>query len=369
MPTAFEFLANPDKYPVKAFCVLYGDEPLLARDALAVIDGRVLAGEDAEFSRVAFSGEKTANPQLEWRTVVDELSTSALFGGGQRLVIIDNADDFVSRSREQLESYAAKPSSSGVLVLIVRTWPSNTKLYKAIAASGLPIECKIDSEDKLPRWLSLRAEQKHQAKLTADAAEQLLQIIGPELGRLDQELEKLSLIALAEQGIADPVAAAAKAKLPTITVELVNDNVGGWRAKTAWELSDKMNAGDTARALEQLGRLIESGEEPIALLAQVSSSLRKYAAATRGADLATLENRRVDLKSLLTEAGMKVWPAALQSAEVHLKQLTRPRGRQLLSWLLDADLALKGQSSSGHRARFVLEQLIVRLGRQTAPRA
>src|SRR4051812_5261305 len=121
MPNAFEFIASPDKYPVKPFCVLYGDEPLLARDALALIDTRVLAGEDAEFSRISFSGEKTANPQVEWRSVVDELSTSALFGGGQRLVIIDNADDFVSRSREQLEAYAAKPSSAGVLVLIVRT--------------------------------------------------------------------------------------------------------------------------------------------------------------------------------------------------------------------------------------------------------
>lgn len=368
MPTAFEFLATPDKFPVKPFCVLYGDEPLLARDSLAEIDGRVLAGEDAEFSRISFSGDKGTNPQLEWRTVVDELSTSALFGGGQRLVIIDNADDFVSRSREQLENYAAKPSNSGVLVLIVRTWPSNTKLYKAIAASGLPIECKTPAEDQLPRWLMQRAEKKHQAKLTADAADQMLEIIGPELGRLDQELEKLALIALAESGLAGN-AAASKEKLPTISATMVSDNVGGWRAKTAWELSDKMNAGDTARALEQLGRLIESGEEPIALLAQVSSSLRKYAAATRGADLATLENRRIDLKSLLTEAGMKVWPAALQSAEIHLKQLTRPRGRQLLPWLLDADLALKGQSSSGHRARFVLEQLIVRLGRQTAPRA
>ncbi len=363
MPTAFEFTATPDKFPIKPFCVLYGDEPLLARDALALIDSRVLAGEDAEFSRITFSGDKSANPQLEWRTVIDELSTSALFGGGQRLVIVDNADEFVSRSREQLEAYAAKPSSAGVLVLIVRTWPSNTKLYKAIAASGLPIDCKTPAEDQLPRWLTQRAEKKHQAKLTADAADQLLEIIGPELGRLDQELEKLALIALAEAG------PASKDKLPTISADMARDNVGGWRAKTAWDLSDKMNAGDTARALEQLGRLIESGEEPIALLAQVSSSLRKYAAATRGADLATLENRRIDLKSLLTEAGMKVWPAALQSAEVHLKQLTRPRGRQLLPWLLEADLALKGQSSSGHRARFVIEQLIVRLGRQTAPRA
>jgi len=92
----------------------------------------------------------------------------------------------------------------------------------------------------------------------------------------------------------------------------------------------------------------------------------EYAAATRIADLAQAENRRVYLKTILTEAGMKIWPAAQQAAEQHLKQLTRARGRQLLGWLLDADLALIGRNSSGPRARMVLEELIVKLSRQKA---
>jgi hypothetical protein len=44
-----------------------------------------------------------------------------------------------------------------------------------------------------------------------------------------------------------------------------------------------------------------------------------------------------------------------------LRRLGRDRGRQLYRWLLDADLALKGSSSSPVRSRLELEELIVRL--------
>ncbi|MGC4003427.1 MAG: DNA polymerase III subunit delta [Pirellulales bacterium] len=360
MPTAIDYLTAPDKHPPLPVCVLYGDEPFFFKEVLAQLEQRILSGEDAEFSRSSFNGEKHAGQPLEWRTVRDELDTVALFGGGRRLIVVDNADDFVSRHREQLENYVAKAAASSVLVLTVKSWPSNTRLAKAVAASGLPIECKAPGEAQLPRWLNQRAEKQHGAKLDEDAAEQLLEIIGPEMGRLDQELEKLALIALM-----DAKTAGGEKSTPVIKRQLVVDAVGGWRAKTAWDLSEKMNSGEAAVALAQLARLVESGEEPIALLAQVSSSLRKYAAATAVADAATAEKRRIDLKTILTEAGMKLWPAALQSAESHLKQLTRRRGRQILAWLLEADLALKGSNSSGHRARLVLEHLIVKLSKPT----
>ena len=48
--------------------------------------------------------------------------------------------------------------------------------------------------------------------------------------------------------------------------------------------------------------------------------------------------------------------------------LGRERAGRLLGWLLEADLALKGASSSPPRARLVLEQLIVRLSKAAAPR-
>ena len=95
----------------------------------------VLGGDDADFSLTTFEGRGTA-----FRDVHEVLSTVAMFGGGQRLAVVENADDFVTRYRPQLEDYVAKPSRSGVLVLDLDTLPSNTRLYKSIAADGLLID-------------------------------------------------------------------------------------------------------------------------------------------------------------------------------------------------------------------------------------
>ena len=73
--------------------------------------------------------------------MIEELSTVAMFGGGRRLVVVEEADDFVSQYRPQLEDYVARPARSGVLVLDLKTFPSNTRLYKAVAADGLAVDC------------------------------------------------------------------------------------------------------------------------------------------------------------------------------------------------------------------------------------
>jgi hypothetical protein len=76
--------------------------------------------------------------------------------------------------------------------------------------------------------------------------------------------------------------------------------------------------------------------------------------------------RRVELRSVLEQAGFK--PFVIGKAERQLKQIGRARGKQLYRWLLEADLAMKGASSSPPRARLVLEQLIVRLSAAADPR-
>ena len=71
------------------------------------------------------------------------------------------------------------------------------------------------------------------------------------------------------------------------------------------------------------------------------------------------------LTAALKEAGVK--PFAVEKAERQLRQLGRPRAKQLYRWLLEADLALKGGRSSGLPQRLVLEEFIVRPSRQLAP--
>jgi DNA polymerase-3 subunit delta len=271
-----------------------------------------------------------------------------MFGGGKRLVIVEEADEFVTAYRGLLEEYVARPKSGGVLVLEVKTWASNTRLYKALAETGLQIECKAPADAALAKWLSPWARKQHAAALSATAAERLVEMVGPEMGLLDQELAKLALLAGPGGKITD---------------ELVQESVGGWRAKTAWEMLDAAAFGDAREALAQLDRLLSAGENAIAILGQIAFTLRRFAAAARLVEQAEAAGGRISLRQALEQAGFKTWPAAMQKAERQLQQIGRRRARQLYRWLLEADLALKGPSSAPARARLVLEQLIVRMSK------
>jgi DNA polymerase-3 subunit delta len=336
---ALDYLARPEKHAPAAVCVLFGDEAFLKRHALAAIKQAVLAGDDAEFSTSTFDGRET-----ELRDVMDALATRALFGGGRHLVVVEQADDFVSANRPALEDYVKQPKAASVLVLDVTTWPATTRLYKALAETGLQIECRFPAPARLVKWLTAWSRTRHAAALEPEAAERLAETVETDLGLFDQELAKLASIAGVDG---------------TITAAMVDEAVGGWRAKTAWEMLDRALEGDAREALRQLDRLLLGGEVPIALLAQIASSLRRLAAAARIVVQAEHRRRSVSLRQALQEAGVK--PFLLVKVEPQLRRLGRARAAQLYRWLLEADLALKGASSSPARSRLVLEQLIVKL--------
>lgn len=334
--SAIDYLPHPDKHPPAPVCVVYGDEALLKRRALEVLRQAVLGDGDAEFSLTRFEGDETP-----FRDVMDELATLGLFGGGRRLVVVDDADGFVSKHRPELEAYVQRPQASNVLVLSVASWPSNTRLAKAIASTGLALECKAPGEAQTPRWLTAWAKSSHQLTVPAECAEAMVEAIGPELGLLDQELAKLA-------GVVGPGG--------KVTLELVDQYVAGWRVKTAWTMLDAALDGQTGAALGQLDRLLQSGENAIGILAQIAATLRRFAAATRFIEQAEAEGRKISLRAALERAEVK--PFVINRAEGQMRRLGRDRAGRLYAVLLEADLALKGSSSAPARARIELERLV-----------
>ena len=363
---ALDYLARAANHPPKPVCVVFGDEPFLKGEVLSALRAAILSDGDGEFSGRTFVGD-----DAEARAVFDELATVALFGGGKRFVVITEADGFVSANRPLLEDYSAKPRETGVLVLDVKSWPSNTRLYKQLAESGLQIDCKAPADSALLDWLRNRAERQYQAAFARGAAERLLEIVGPQMGRLDQETAKLSLLATATPLPSPAPTSLSPAPCPLppskITIELIEDAVGGWRAKTAWEMIEAAAAGDAREALVQLDRLILAGESPVALMGQIAWRFRQLAGAARIAVRMQATGGRVNLRQALEQVGVKNWQGAMEKAEGNLRQLGARRAARLYRWLLEADLALKGSSSSGDRARLVLEQLFVRMSRQLSP--
>src|SRR4051794_21593483 len=144
----------------------------------------VLKALPSDVQRIDVDGER-----VELAQVLDELRSFAMFGSG-KLVVVRSADDFISRFREQLEEYVAHPSDSGTLVLRLDSLPSNQRIYKAIAKTGQIEACNPPKD--LARWVVDHAKV-HKVTIDPQAAAQLTDMIGADLGRLDSELAKLAI--------------------------------------------------------------------------------------------------------------------------------------------------------------------------------
>ncbi len=357
MPTvhAFDYMAAPLKHAPAAVNVLFGDDAFLRNLVLKELRTQLVDGrEDVQLS--------TFGPQAAWRDVADELATSSLFGGGgKRLVMLEDGDDFVSAQRERLEDYFAKPKSTSALILCVDTWAANTRLYKAGDATGQQINCNAPMRQvgknkeadvpKIAKWLVAWAKSQHNIALETAAADELVQIVGSHLGLLDQDLAKLALY----------VPAGGK-----VTPAMVKEIVGGWRMRTAWQMLDDVADGKAAAGLAELDHLLRSGSEAQAIFGQISWALRRYATATRIVQTAMRNKQRVDLQAAAKEAGFRPFPDELKKAERHLRQMGSARAGKLHEWLLETDLALKGSHSHKDRARLAIEVLFMKLAEQTA---
>src|SRR5262245_3182335 len=157
--------ANPKRQPIYA---LSGDEDFLKRLARDRIISLALGDADPDLAVAVYNGEK-----LDFSTIRNELDTlpfhapcrvAAVANAGPcRVVVVENADTFVTNHRPALENYVTKPSTVGVLILDVKTFPETTKLAKALPDAA-KIACKSPPQYKLAAWCVDWAKTHHKKK-------------------------------------------------------------------------------------------------------------------------------------------------------------------------------------------------------------
>ncbi len=328
---ALAFLAKPPKrQPVYA---LFGDEDFLKRLVREAILSAVLKDADPSFAVSNFPGDR-----LDFSTVRNDLDTLP-FLSPVRVVVVDQADGFVTANREALERYVANPSKIGVMVLDVKTFPETTKLAKALPDAA-KVACKAPPPGKLPEWSRKRAADAHGKPLAPDAAERLVELVGPQMGLLDQELAKLA------------VAVGAKARIEAADVEAF---VQRSRAANVFRVMDLIGEGKPAEAFALLGELFADGEDAFAILGVLASQMRKLAAVNRQMAAGQALGPAMDA------AGIPKWPQARQSAERQLRHLGRRRLDVLTEWCVETSMGLRGGSPLPPRLQ--VERLVVRLAR------
>ncbi len=132
--------------------------------------------------------------------VLDELRTLP-FLTKKRVVVLKDADKFVSANREALETYFDNPCATGILILTVSSWQKSTKLAKKLPEVGSLIEVKPPKGREIPRRLIDYAQEAHNKRLEYGAAQLLVELAGDDITRLYTEIDKLATYAGDEKSI------------------------------------------------------------------------------------------------------------------------------------------------------------------------
>ena len=199
----------------------------------------IIQEAQADAQRVDIDGERA-----ELVDVLDELRSFAMFGG-HKLVIVREADDFISRFREQLEKYLSSPVDSASLILRCAVLKKSTKIYRLIDKLGGIRLCEPPRE--LMRWIAGQAKDAHGITLTVESSRLLADLVGSDLGRLDNELAKLAL----------------SVKGSRVTPDDISSAVAFQKELEMFELTNALTAGNVQEAVQRWRHLmqLEPGSE------------------------------------------------------------------------------------------------------------
>ncbi len=210
--------------------VVCGPAAFLKRQAIAEITEKVLRDADRSLALMEYDGSA---PTLELADVLDDLRTLP-FLADRRLVVVRDADEFITRYRPKLEAYVEHPCPTGVLLMECKMLPANTRLYKRVQVVGRVFKYETLKRAAVPAWLINRCRDAYGARLDSRAAAMLCELTGCDLGLLDGELQKLRLY-VGQRG--------------RITDADVEAAVGHNREEKVWGILSAIAVGDEARAL------------------------------------------------------------------------------------------------------------------------
>lgn len=319
-----------DKQSIAPVYALSGSESFLRREALADLMDRLLGDADRALALAEYDGSSAS---LELADVLDDVRTLP-FLVERKVVLVREADQFISRYRDSLEKYVDQPCKSGILVLDCSKMASNTRLYKAIANVGQVIVCEPVAVRQIRDWLTQRAKGVHGKQLGAPAAELLIDQIGPELGMLDTELAKLSLYV---------------GERPRIEAADVEALVGRCREEQIWGLLTAMAARNAPAALKTWEEVWQTDRAASArAVAGIAFTVRRLLNAKRAEERGAPSSELSKLMMIWgDERRLRAELSAFSIAEVE----------SMLCELLEIDVAGK---SGGVSVRTAIESLIVR---------
>lgn len=200
---------------IKPIYFLMGEEPYYIDKLSDYIEEKVLTEEEKGFNQTVLYGRDVS--------IEDIISTAKRYPmmAERQVVIVKEAQDLI-RTIDKLESYAENAMPTTVLVFCYKykTLDKRKKLTKLLAKNGVVFESKKLYENQVGDWIKrVLAGKKYGIEPKATAM--LVEFLGTDLSKINNELEKLQIILPAGN---------------TITPKHIEENIGFSKDFNVFEL-------------------------------------------------------------------------------------------------------------------------------------
>jgi DNA polymerase III delta subunit len=226
---------------------LYGEETYLAHQFARQLKDALISPEAQGFNLERFNLEDS-----RWADIIDLARTVPFFFSPWQIVIVEVsegcADKLTSLEENILKEYFLSPSRRTVLIVIysgkIKKFYPLVKFFTSLPSSSVFLKNLRPLKDaSLIAWIDRKLEGLGKSA-TPEARKRLVEIVGNDLQRLDNELEKIATY-VAERRVVD--------------LDDVNQVCDWVKTFVAWELTDCLEKADYEQTLIVLNRLFRDG--------------------------------------------------------------------------------------------------------------
>lgn len=310
---------------------LMGEEPYYIDKISDFIAEDVLDESERGFNQVVLYGKDVS---------VDEIVSNAKrypMMADRQVVIVKEAQE-LSRTIDQLASYAKNPLESTVLVICYKykTIDKRKSLYKTMVKekSGLIFESKKLYENQVADWIQKVLSGK-KISITPQAAQLLVDFLGNDLGRIAKELDKLTFVAKENS---------------QITPAIIEENIGISKEFNNFELRKAVGERNMVKAT-QIITYFEQNPKDNPLVVTVSMLFSFFTQLLKYHGLQNHNPKNI-------ASALKINPYFVSDYQVAAKNFPMKRVSYAVSTLREIDVKGKGVDSNANMGDLLKEMLV-----------
>lgn len=332
MEEAIQIVTAIKKGQVKPIYFLMGEEPYYIDKIADFIESSLLPEEEKGFNQMVLYGRDT--------TVEDIISNAKRYPmmAERQLIIVKEAQD-LSRTIEKLDAYVEnlQPTTTLVFCYKYKKIDKRKKLYKAVAKAGVVFESKRLYENQIAGWIQKTLKSRDYS-ISPIAAQMLVEFLGMDLSKIDNELQKLQLIV---------------PKGSLITPELIEENIGISKDFNNFEFRKAIGMRDVLKAHRIVNYFAQNSKDnpmvvTVSLLFGYFSQILQYHGLT--------DKSKGNVAKML-----KVNPYFVSDFVVGAGNYPMKKVSQIISLLREADMKGKGVGAANVPQGDLLKELVVKI--------